>query len=116
MPVPLEIAVHNMDPSPAVEAAVRDRVAKLERFAHDITACRVRIDAPHRHRSKGKLYQVSVEILVPGGQIVANRDPSEHHAHEDIYVAVRDAFDAAGRQLQDFVRIRRGDVKHHDTP
>jgi cold shock CspA family protein len=31
-------------------------------------------------------------------------------------VAVRDAFDVARRQLEDFVRHQRGDVKSHETP
>jgi ribosomal subunit interface protein len=116
MPIPLEITVHHMDASPALDAAIRERAARLERFSDQIIGCQVRIDAPHKHHGKGKLYHVCVEIQVPGGHIVANRDPAEHHAHEDIYVAVRDAFDAAARQLQEFTRVRRGDVKHHETP
>ncbi|HSG66739.1 MAG TPA: HPF/RaiA family ribosome-associated protein [Gammaproteobacteria bacterium] len=116
MSIPLEITMHNMDASPALEAVIREKAAKLEHFADQILGCQVRIDAPHRHHGKGKLYRVSVEIRVPGGHIVASRDPAEHHAHEDVYVAVRDAFSAAGRQLQDVVRVRRGDVKRHEPP
>jgi len=116
MPIPLEITTHNMDSSPAVEAAVKEKAAKLERFADKIIGCQVRIDAPHKHHGKGKLYHVSVEILVPGGHIIASRDPAKNHAHEDLYVAIRDAFRAAGRQLQDHTRVRRGKIKQHETP
>jgi ribosomal subunit interface protein len=116
MPIPLEITVHNMDSSPAVEAAVREKAEKLERFAEKIMGCQVRIDAPHKHHNKGKLYHVSVEIQVPGKHIVVSRDPGQNHAHEDLYVAIRDAFRAAGRQLQEHTRVRRGKVKHHETP
>lgn len=116
MPIPLEITIHNMDPSPAVEAAVREKAAKLEHFADKIMGCQVRIDAPHKHHGKGKLYRVSVEIEVPGGHIVASRDPTKNHSHEDIYVAIRDAFRAAGRQLQDHTRVRRGKIKQHEAP
>lgn len=116
MPIPLELTVHNMDSSPAVEAAVREKAEKLERFADKILGCQVRIDAPHKHQSKGKLYHVSVEIQVPGGPIVVSRDPGNNQAHEDLYVAIRDAFRAAGRQLQDHTRVRRGKVKHHEVP
>jgi ribosome-associated translation inhibitor RaiA len=115
MPVPLEIVFHQLDRSPAVEEDVRERVAKLERIAPDITSCRVTIEAPHRHHTQGNLYAVRVDLRYPGSELVANRSPSADHAHEDVYVAVRDAFKAARRQLQDYQRIRRGDVKPRRT-
>jgi len=114
MQVPLDIYFHNLDKSETIEAAVRDRAQKLERFADKIVSCRVTIDSPHKHHHQGKLFQVSVDIHVPGGHIVASRKPSEHHAHEDITVAIRDAFAAARRELQDHLRIERGKVKQHE--
>jgi len=114
--MPLEIVFHNIDRSPAVEAAVRERAEKLERFADNITSCRVTVEAPHKNHQQGNLYTVRVDLRFPGGEVVANRAPAEHHAHEDVYVAVRDAFKAARRQLQDRQRIRRGDVKPHTPP
>jgi len=116
MQFPLEIVFHNVDRSPAVEAAVRERVAKLEQFAENITSCRVTVEAPHKHHQQGNLYTVRVDLHYPGGETVANRSPSAHHAHEDVYVALRDAFKAARRQLQDRLRVRRGDVKPHEVP
>jgi ribosomal subunit interface protein len=116
MQVPLEIRFHNLEPSDAIEAAVRQRAEKLEQFAGDIVSCRVTIEAPHKHHRRGKLYGVKVDVRVPGSEIVASREPDAHHAHEDVYVALRDAFDAARRQLQDYVRIRRAKVKTHEAP
>ena len=116
MQVPLEIVFHNVDRSPAVEAAVRERAAKLEQFAENITSCRVTVEAPHKSHQQGNLYTVRVDLHFPGGEAVANRSPAEHHAHEDVYVALRDAFKAARRQLQDRQRILRGDVKPHEAP
>lgn len=116
MQVPLEIRFHNLDRSDAIEAAVRERAGKLERFAADIVSCRVTIEAPHKHRRQGKLYGVKVDLRLPGGEIVASREPDAHHAHEDVYVALRDAFDAARRQLQDYVRVRQAKVKTHEAP
>lgn len=116
MSFPLEIEFRNMDPSDAVEAAVAERCRKLERFAEDVIRCKVTVEAPHRHHAKGKLYHVSIDLHVPGTEIIVNRDPGEHHAHEDVYVAVRDAVNAAARQLEDYVRVRRGKVKTHETP
>jgi hypothetical protein len=44
---------------------------------------------------------------VPGAALVINRDPGQDQAHEDVYVAMRDAFDAAERRLEDYVRKSR---------
>jgi ribosomal subunit interface protein len=116
MQVPLEILFRNMDASDAVEAAAREHVAKLERLADSIVSCRVTLEAPHRHHHQGNLYTVSVDLHYAGGEAVANRAPGAKHAHEDVYVALRDAFNAVRRQLQDRMRVRRGDVKHHEPP
>ncbi|MEX2631984.1 MAG: HPF/RaiA family ribosome-associated protein [Tistlia sp.] len=112
----LQIAFHGMDPSPAVEARIRERVARLERLFDRLVSCRVVVEAPHRHGRQGKLYRVKVLIGVPGHDIeVAHNKPLDH-AHEDVYVAIRDAFDAAGRRLEDYARRIRGDVKTHEPP
>lgn len=116
MQIPLEIHFHNTAKSDAVEAAIRERAAKLEKFADRIVSCRVTVDAPHKHHRQGKLFRVSVDVHIPGGHIVVSRDPAEHHAHEDVYVAIRDAFDATRRQLQDRLRVERGKVKLHEGP
>ena len=114
MSFPLEVDFHNLERSEFIESAVRERCKKLERFAPHVTRCRVKIAAPHRHHTKGNVYHVSVDLHVPGAEIVVNRDPDKDHAHEDVYVAVRDAINAAARQLQGYVRVRRGDVRKHD--
>ena len=116
MEIPIEIFFHNTAKSDTVESMVRERAQKLERFADSIVSCRVTIDAPHKHHRQGKLFRVSVDIHLPGGHVVASRDPSEHHAHEDVAVAIRDAFHAARRRLQDYLRIERGDIKAHEGP
>jgi ribosomal subunit interface protein len=113
MQVPLQIHFDDMDRSEAIEQAIREKLEKLERFAPDIVSCRVTVAAPHKHHRHGRLYHVAVDVRVPGGEVMANRDPGAHHSHEDVYVALRDAFNAAQRQLQDIVRIQRGKVKAH---
>ena len=115
MPSWLQITFHNIDASPSVEAKIRERARELEQFSDRIVSCRVVIEAPNRHRH-GDLFNIRVDLKVPGKEIVVKRDPPEHHAHEDVYVAVRDCFDAVRRQLEDHVRLRRGDVKAHDVP
>lgn len=113
MQLPLEIAFHNIDRSPSMETEIRQRAEKLEKFAADIVSCRVTVEAPHKHQQHGRLFRVSVDVHLPGIEVVANRNPSEHHEHEDPYVAIRDAFDAVRRQVQDAVRKQRGAVKTH---
>lgn len=116
MEVPLDLTFRNMDPSDAVAERVRERAAKLGRYFDRIHSCRVVVEAPHRHHHKGKLYKVSIEIGVPGHRLVVNRSAGKNHAHEDIYVAIRDAFDHARRRLEDHARKVAGKVKVHEAP
>lgn len=116
MQVPLQITFRRMEPSAAVEADIRDNVDKLELFDPNIISCRVVVEATEQRHHKGNLYRAGIDVRVPGAEIVASRHADEHHAHEDIYVAVRDAFDAARRQLEDHARKHRNKVKHHDVP
>ena len=114
MQTPLRVTFRDMPSSPALEARIRDRVATLEHLYPRITACDVVIEAHHRRQRKGRLYHVAIHLTIPEGEVVVTRDPAEHHAHEDAHVAVRDAFDAVGRRLQDRARRLRGVVKHHE--
>lgn len=110
-----EITFRGLESTPAIEGKVRERVERLNRFYSRIMGCRVVIESHHRHQNKGKLYHVRVAVTVPGGELVVSRDPKENQAHEDAYVAVRDAFDAMERQLESFAHRQRGDVKAHET-
>ena len=111
--IPLKITFRNVSSSQAIEDTIRERASKLDQFFDRITSCRVVLEVPHRRHHKGKLYHVRVDIKVPGGEIVINREPDKHSAREDVYVSIQEAFDAARRQLQDHARRKRGDVKDH---
>lgn len=112
---PVEIDFRNFERSEFVEKAVRERCEKLGRYSADIMRCKVVVAAPHKHHTHGNLYHVAVDLHVPGTEIVINRDPGKNHSHEDVYVAIRDAFDAATRKLQDYIAVRRGEVKTHEN-
>jgi ribosome-associated translation inhibitor RaiA len=116
METPLKITFHNVDHSDAVEARIRNEVDKLERFHPRITGCRVAVEAPHRHGRKGTLYKIRIDLDVPGNALIVDRAGPQDHAHEDIYVAIRDSFAAARRQLEDHARKQRGDIKQHEVP
>ena len=115
MKQPLQINFRDIPYSEAIEARVRQNATKLDEFYDQIMTCRVMIEAPHGHHYKGKLYHVRIDLTVPNGELVVNRAPKDHHAHEDVYVAIRDAFNAARRKLQDYARKQRGDVKSHEV-
>lgn len=110
------ITFRQMEPSPAVQARVRQKIAALGRFHPRITSCRVVVAREQHRHHKGDLFRVRVDVGIPGREIVVDRTGPEDHAHEDVYVALRDAFDAAARQLEDDVRSRRGEVKRHEVP
>ncbi len=111
MQIPVEITFKEMEGSNAVEARIRELAGKLERFYDRVVRCDVMVETPHRHQHKGRQYHVRVRLTVPGGEIVASHDPGPDEAHEDIYVALRDAFAAARRQLEDHARksLKRGE-------
>lgn len=116
MDVPLEIRFHNLQTSEAIEGAVRERANRLERFYDRITSCRVAVEAPHKQHRKGNIYTISIDIGVPGGTVVVNKEPhkpKERYASPDLYKAIRDAFDAAERQLIDYKNRQRGETKIH---
>ena len=116
MQSPLQITFRHMPSSDAVAARIQERAAELERFFDRIISCRVVVECRHPRRQQGNLFRVRVDLKVPGNEIVVGRDPAAHHAHEDVHVAIHDAFDAARRLLEDHVRQGRGDVKLHAVP
>ena len=116
MRMPLQITFRHMDPSPALEARIRQRAEELDRFFERITACRVVVECGNRRHQQGNVFEVHIDLTVPGAEIVVGRDSGVNHAHEDAHVAVRDAFDAARRRLEDHARDRRGAVKQHAVP
>jgi ribosomal subunit interface protein len=112
MQIPLQIVMQNVARSEALEARIRDNAAKLEQFHPRIMSCRVAVDEIDKHHHQGRQYRVKVEVRAPGHEQAV----STLHHHEDVYVALRDAFDSVRRQLEEEVREARGDVKIHARP
>ena len=110
METPVQVTFRNIGPSEAVEARIRERAEKLEHHFDRIVGCRVVVEELHHHHRKGNHFQVRVNVTVPGAELAATREPDAHHSHTDIYVAIRDAFDAMDRQLIEHARRqgRRG--------
>ena len=106
--MPVQITVLNLPHSAALEARARKMADKLEKFHPRIVSCRVGIEELRRHRSRGRLFHVRVDLRIPGKEIVSN-----HRHDKDPYVALRDAFQSLRRQLEDVARVARGEVKRH---
>jgi ribosomal subunit interface protein len=109
MALPITVSFHDMAHSDSLEAYVLKRAAKLERFSKRITGCHVRLEMPHRHQHAGRPIRVSIDVTVPGGEIVANRTRDDDHNNHDAYAAIDQAVDHACRQLQEYVQLQRGD-------
>ncbi|HWI81139.1 HPF/RaiA family ribosome-associated protein [Ramlibacter sp.] len=90
-----DIRFIGMEPSDALASTVREKTAKLELFCPQIMACRVTIEQPHRHRNQGRAFTVRLDLTLPGRELAVSRVEQE-----DVYVALRDAFDHMKRQLE----------------
>ena len=129
---PIQITFRNMEPSKTVEEWIQEEAAKLDEFYNRIMACRVVVELPSRQRKGGSLYHVRIDLTVPGKELVVNRQPSLHSTiqeideprtakhlevqtpHKEPRQAIDDAFKEMARQLQDYARRQRGDVKIHE--
>jgi ribosomal subunit interface protein len=109
MKLPFHIQFHGMESSEALETRARELAHKLESLAPDIMACRVRVDLEQKHQHQGRPFGVRIDLTLPGHELVVNRVQDE-----DVYVALRDAFDKMKRQLEDVVRRRQ--EKQHAGP
>ena len=106
MQIPLQITLRGIGQSDAIEAVIREKAAKLDQFHPRIMSCAVVVEVPGKHQHKGKEFVVRIDLKIPGEEIAVNR-----HHDEDIYVALRDAFDAARRQLEEAARRQHDDMK-----
>jgi ribosomal subunit interface protein len=111
-----EIYFKNMDASDIVQALIEERIRKLERLFDKITSCHVYVAAPHQQHRTGNRYEITVEVRVPGTELVVNDNPGDVRTHDDVRVAVRDAFDAMERQLKKWKDKIKGETKVHDGP
>ncbi len=105
-----QVFFHNIEQTGAIVEAVQKRINKLERYCEHIITGRVVLDSPHNNHHKGKVYSVGLEIHTPTKEVRVNQEQHDNHAHEDLYVAIRDAFNAAERQLKSI------DKKHRNVP
>jgi len=103
MKVQLQITAHNIELNDFIREDISEKAEKLDTYYDQIMRCRVVVDVPHRHKHEGILYDVHIYMTIPGGEIVIKREQNE-----DLAIAIRDAFDAARRKLEDYARRQNG--------
>lgn len=100
-----DVVYRDFDASPALNDVIYKKIEKLHRYSDSILHSRVVLDAPHKHKHKGKHFRASIELGLKGSPIsVSQDDPSVH-------VAVRDAFSALERKLKE-ASAKRKDTRH----
>lgn len=128
MLLPVQVTFRNMKEVAGLEELVQKEAAKLERFYHRISSCRVVVERP-QHADSGKLYHVGIDLGLPGSELVVKHMPTLHGtlqdekqgksrqeaesdlAHKTPEFAIRDAFRHLRRQLQDYARKQDSSVK-----
>lgn len=129
MKTPLQTTFRNLDHSEALVARIQEEADKLDQCFDRITSCRVMVETPHRHHRRGDSFHIRIEVRVPGKELVVSHDSSSRAAghdeaeqgerpeagetHKDVYVAIRDSFKAMRRQVEDYARTLRHEVKTH---
>lgn len=108
MQVPLQITIRNIDHSKAVEERIRQKAEKLNIFSDQIISCHVVVELTRNNKNQGNLHNVRINLTVPNKELVVN-----HNEQENLYMAIRDAFNDMVRQLEEAARMLHGEVKYH---
>lgn len=108
--IPIQITIRDIkgEESTALEDTIRRKAEKLTQFYQHIQNCHVVVELPQKRKRQGKIYSVHIDLDVPDKELVVDRKEDQ-----DVYIAVRNAFNAMKRQIDDYAHIRRGDVKSH---
>lgn len=109
MSIPLEITIRDIEKSEAIEQRINDKAEKMSQYYDRIESGKVIVELSQNHQHQGKLYNVTIEINVPGKQLVVNKQPNE-----DLYVSIRDSFQAMYRMIESYAQKQRGAKKTHN--
>ncbi|MFW5718314.1 MAG: HPF/RaiA family ribosome-associated protein [Spirochaetota bacterium] len=112
MEVPIEITFRNADHTDQIDQLIRDEAARLERFHDRITSCHAIVERPQEHLHSGRQWRVRLDITIPrGNEVVVRKEAGKGDMHEQLATVIKDAFDAAERQIKELHERQRGDVK-----
>jgi ribosome-associated translation inhibitor RaiA len=115
MALTTSVTFKGMPSSPALRSDIESHAEKLLKFAPRLQTCSVVVSYNEHRHQRGNQYLVHVHLTMPGGSFESGKISNTDFGHEDPYLAVRDTFDALRRQVEDHVRIQRGDVKKNQN-
>lgn len=114
MRVPLELTFRDMEKTEELETLIREKVARLDRFANNLISCRIAVECPKKSLQNGNPYRVRIDLRVPPNQeIVIRREPGEGDRHDPLQVVLKELFHIAEHKLSQLTARERGDVKVH---
>lgn len=117
MELPVQVTFRDIPHSDAVETVIRERVAKLERYADCIISCHVIVREPTQRHQQGNQFNITIDLTLPGAELaVGHGDRGDSHSNENMYIAIRDAFQAMERQVKAYMSQRRRENKVHMPP
>ena len=107
MRIPVDIHFRGMDRSLAMETALREKIEPLGAIESGAIGCHVTVERTENRHRHGTFHRFTIRLAVPGDDLIVSREPGADHAHEDPYIALRDACEALERQLIERHRQRR---------
>ncbi|EMG38387.1 cold-shock DNA-binding protein family [Desulfocurvibacter africanus PCS] len=114
MQVPLEVTYREVDKNDFIDDLIRRKAAKLEKACPHLISCRVVVALDQKQQRTGNIYRVHINMLVPPGHtLTADRKGVVAKLHEDLPPLIREAFDAANRQVRDLATQQKGKTKLH---
>lgn len=109
MEQPVVVRSPHLHLSPPQHALIEQLVGKLDRHYPRLVSCAVSVEPPPGSHRSGGPYEVRVDLKVPGQDLHASG------SHEStLEGALRQAFSAASRQLEDFAQLQRREIKRHE--
>ena len=114
MKIPPEITYRNLEKTEAIENLVREKIAKLEQFCDYMNSCHVVVEKAHENPSSGSPYRVSIDITIPHNrEIAVVENPDTGKQYPPLEAVIRDAFEAARRQIVSLSTEQQGERKSH---
>jgi cold shock CspA family protein/ribosome-associated translation inhibitor RaiA len=116
MQVPAEISFQNCEPSEEIRTEIGKQISRLEKFSDRITSCHVAVSGPQSRHRQGEGFKVDLRLAMPQHKdVIVNKSHDKAAQNEHVLVAIRGAFSAAQRQIEDAMRDMRGEIKAHVT-
>jgi ribosome-associated translation inhibitor RaiA len=116
MQTPLQLTFRNVAHSDALATHVNRRAEKLEHLFDRIISCHVVVERAGHHQSRGEQYRITVNLGLPGHEILVSHAPSEGRFLDDARETADRAFDDVEHELENWVKRRREERReesHH---